>query len=580
MDQELLEVLRNGDENKIKQLALRQNIFSTSSPGGNTVLHMAVRFRNQQVIREILRQQNFIALRLHYSLLRQKNLMDETPLHIAARIGNRAIVSEIVKYVPAVNQAGPLPVLESLFRMRDIEGNTPLHNAVTNQHKRVIRILVEKDSVPSSYINKAYQTPLSIAIDARLNDSACFIIDKSPESLNTTRLPDELTLLHFVVMRQNYDIMVKILGTNKELIDRLDWHQRNPLHYAAASGNVKMAQRLLEESKQLAYKRDCNGETPLHLAAENGKLKVLKLLINKYPDAIEIRDNSDRSILHVAAKHGNWNIVSFILKSPEMENLINLVDRNGNTPLHLAAMGLHSDVVFTLSRHKSVNIRAKNRSARNNIALEIAEITRADGKEIQKHLTLKALKTAYAKRALSAEELQQKRQVSKEEGEKGKEMAQTLSVMATLIATFTFTAAFTIPGGVKSDGPDEGTATLLHRASFQAFVITDTIAMTSAMAAAAIIFWSFWRSKTESLMDTLPLAIGFTWIALVSMTLAFVTGLYAVLSNSLAITIAVCVIGCLLPFIFYVSAPFFMIVFDQTDVNPFALVVRFVRDAL
>ncbi|KAH9803724.1 ANK REP REGION domain-containing protein [Citrus sinensis] len=553
INQELLNVLRRGDEHQIRLLA------------GNAVLHMAVRFRNQQAIREILRQQDFIALRLHYSLLRQKNLMDETPLHIAARIGDRAIVSEIMKYVPAVNQVGPAPVLESLFRMTDIEGSTPLHNVVTNQHKCVIRILVEKDSVPSSYINKAYQTPLSIAIDARLNDIACFIIDKSPESLNTTRLPDELTLLHFVVMRQNYDVMVKILGTNKELIDRLDWHQRNPLHYAAASA-----------SKKLAYKQDCNGETPLHLAAENGKLKVLKLLINKYPDAIEIRNNSDRSILHVAAKHGNWNIVSFILRSPEMENLINLVDRNGNTPLHLAAMGLHSDVVFTLSRHKSVNIRAKNHSARSNTALEIAEITRANGKEIQKHLTLKALKTAYAKRALSAEELRQKRQVSKEEGEKGKEMAQTLSVMATLIATFTFTATFTIPGSVKSDGPDEGTATLLHRASFQAFVITDTIAM----AAAAIVFWSFWTSKTESLMDTLPLAIGFAWIALISMTLAFVTGLYAVLSNNLAITIAVCVIGCLLPFIFYVSAPFFMIVFDQTEVNPFALVVRFVRDAL
>ena len=109
-----------------------------------------------------------------------------------------------------------------------------------------------------------------------------------------------------------------------------------------------MAQRLLEASKQLAYKQDCYGETPLHLAAENGKLKVLKLLINKYPDAIEIRNNNDRSILHVAAKHGNWNIVSFILRSPEMENLINLVDKNGNTPLHLASTGFHSDVVFTL----------------------------------------------------------------------------------------------------------------------------------------------------------------------------------------------------------------------------------------
>ena len=64
------------------------------------------------------------------------------------------------------------------------------------------------------------------------------------------------------------------------------------------------------------------------------------------------------------------------------------------------------------------------------------------------------------------------------------------------------------------------------------------------------------------------------------MTLVFMTGLYAVLSNGLTITIVVCAISSLLPFIFYVFAPFFMIVFDQTEDNPFALVVRFIRDAL
>ena len=89
-------------------------------------------------------------------------------------------------------------------------------------------------------------------------------------------------------------------------------------------------------------------------------------------------------------------------------------------------------------------------------------------------------------------------------------MAQTLSVMATLIATFTFTTTFTIPGSFKSDDLDAGMATLLGRASFHAFVIIDTIVVTSAMTAAVIVFWSFWKGKSESFMDALSLAIGFT----------------------------------------------------------------------
>ena len=57
INQELLNVLRRGDEHQIRLLAGRmQNIFSTMSPQANTVLHMAIRFRNHKVRPEILRQ--------------------------------------------------------------------------------------------------------------------------------------------------------------------------------------------------------------------------------------------------------------------------------------------------------------------------------------------------------------------------------------------------------------------------------------------------------------------------------------------------------------------------------------------
>lgn len=48
-----------------------------------------------------------------------------------------------------------------------------------------------------------------------------------------------------------------------------------------------------------------------------------------------------------------------------------------------------------------------------------------------------------------------------------KSAANTLSVLATLVATVTFTAAFTLPGGYKSDGPDQGQPVLTRKGALK-----------------------------------------------------------------------------------------------------------------
>ncbi|KAH9651757.1 calcium-dependent protein kinase 33 [Citrus sinensis] len=120
MDHELLNVLRREDEHQIRLLAVRmQNIFSTMSPRGNIVLHMAIRFQKHKVVQEILWRQ--------LSLLRKNNWKGETALLIAARAGDPAIVSTLLNYVPAVKN-GTEAEPESLLRMTEFEGNTSLHN--------------------------------------------------------------------------------------------------------------------------------------------------------------------------------------------------------------------------------------------------------------------------------------------------------------------------------------------------------------------------------------------------------------------------------------------------------------------
>ena len=67
----------------------------------------------------------------------------------------------------------------------------------------------------------------------------------------------------------------------------------------------------------------------------------------------------------------------------------------------------------------------------------------------------------------------------------------TLLVVATLIATVTFAAAFTIPGGYNNDigSPNQGLALIQSRRLFKWFIISDSVTMTCSITAACIIFW-------------------------------------------------------------------------------------------
>ncbi|KAF5933605.1 hypothetical protein HYC85_029776 [Camellia sinensis] len=92
-----------------------------------------------------------------------------------------------------------------------------------------------------------------------------------------------------------------------------------------------------------------------------------------------------------------------------------------------------------------------------------------------------------------------------------KERINTLMLVLTIIATVTFTAGFTVPGGYKSSAPVEGTVTLLNSNYFKAFLISDTIAMYNSVIAIAC-----------------TATIG---LSLAMMSLAFMAGVCLVVSN-------------------------------------------------
>ncbi|KAB5513014.1 hypothetical protein DKX38_030042 [Salix brachista] len=124
-------------------------------------------------------------------------------------------------------------------------------------------------------------------------------------------------------------------------------------------------------------------------------------------------------------------------------------------------------------------------------------------------------------------------------------------VVAALIATVTFAAAFTLPGGYKSD---KGTAILAKKAAFIVFLISDAISMVLSISA---VFIHFLLALLPGLPSQITgilfrFATSFTMNAMGIMIIAFITGIYAVLQPVLGL--GICLIG--LSFIFLVYLVF------------------------
>ena len=143
-------------------------------------------------------------------------------------------------------------------------------------------------------------------------------------------------------------------------------------------------------------------------------------------------------------------------------------------------------------------------------------------------------------------------------------------VVATLIATVTFAAAFTLPGGYKSD---QGTALLAKKAAFIVFVISDAMSMVLSILAVFIHFlislihgFEMVKDKVideEAAVKLFGVAMLFTMIGMGTMIIAFITGIYAVLELSLGLAINTYLIG--LSFFFLVYLVFRFISKDIKD---------------
>ena len=201
-----------------------------------------------------------------------------------------------------------------------------------------------------------------------------------------------------------------------------------PLHYAALFNDKELVKLFLKLSPSpnngindkldsLVSKEDKEGMLALHISAKEGSVEVLKILFDYekkkgkeiYPNNLNKVDRRKRTALHLAVLSGKREAVKIFLQDEIKQDkngnknpvdrdrnmhLINVQDKDGNTPLHLAAINGHYGILMMLAFHPRID-----RMAMNNKGMSAADIILSDEQEGK--VCLLNLKTSSTRKLLT-----------------------------------------------------------------------------------------------------------------------------------------------------------------------------------
>ena len=138
--------------------------------------------------------------------------------------------------------------------------------------------------------------------------------------------------------------IVKLLCNRGADISSANNDKVTPLHVACREGHSEVVNSLLlvghEQKDGLISAKDSQGSVALHYAVESGVQSIVETLLLNGADPIAQKDN-DVTPLHIAARGGHIGIAGLLLQYRDQSNadfnIIEMIDREQNTPLHFAA---------------------------------------------------------------------------------------------------------------------------------------------------------------------------------------------------------------------------------------------------
>ncbi|XP_026452696.1 protein ACCELERATED CELL DEATH 6-like isoform X1 [Papaver somniferum] len=497
-----------------------------------------------------------------------------TALHIAASAGNSDFVGNLVKLMPK----------EALEMKQSYDGNTALHLVVVAGLDEAVKVMVQENKNLTSICNKKGLNPLlngaiHVSVEhseiirflcgvMKDEDSSSFeghlgahlicsltraglyevvynLIREHP-SLAIAREDDGNTMLD-VLAEKGYvrrpasarqsTLYFQLSQTqqykftdNPTLVEKIFYPtpEDRALRREQFRSSIfvpELVNMIFDEiwrmTKEDMYHFFLDSNFP-KTAAKTGSIEIVKNCISTYPDHIWI-PHEGKNIFQIAVENRQENILDYLYDHMNADEKIlttRTVDSNGGNILHVAAkitppFRLESSPVFQLQREiywfKKVEKRVPPalRKMRNNQGETPQEVFTREHQDLVKKAETYFLRTS-----------------------------ESCLIVAALVATVAFAAAFTVPGGNFSDSnqANKGKPLFLGKKSFLIFMVLDALALFSSTFSIQVFLSAFGMTHSEAtfariIPNKLKFGVKCLRVSVVCVVIAFSIALSIILGN-------------------------------------------------
>ncbi|NWS31855.1 NFKB1 factor, partial [Polioptila caerulea] len=157
-----------------------------------------------------------------------------------------------------------------------------------------------------------------------------------------------------------------LLAAQRHLTAVQDDNGDNVLHLAIIHLHTELVKNLLEVMPDLNYNDIINMrndlyQTPLHLAVITKQAKVVEDLLKAGAD-VSLLDRHGNSVLHLAAAEGDDKILSLLLRHEKVSPMVNLPNAEGLSAIHMVVM---ANSIFCLKQliAAGVNVNAQEQKS-------------------------------------------------------------------------------------------------------------------------------------------------------------------------------------------------------------------------